>query len=87
MIEVSHTEFMITAIKESEDESGWIVRGVNLGDETIQLRLKPKMFNTSAHLVRLDESLMHDLVQQPDGSLELEVPSRRVVSILFKITD
>lgn len=87
MVEVSHAEFMITAIKEAEDESGWVVRGVNLGDETIHLHLKPNMLNKSAHLVNLDESLVHDLVQHPDGSVELEVPSRRVISILFKITD
>ncbi len=87
MVEVSPAEFMITAIKEAEDESGWVVRGVNLGDETIQLRLKPNMLNTSAHLVRLDESLIHDLVQQPDGGVELEVPSKRVISVLFRITD
>ncbi len=87
MLEVSHAEFMITAIKEAEDESGWVVRGVNLGDESLQLRLKPNMLNNSAHLVRLDESLIHDLVQQPDGSVELEVPSKRVISVLFRITD
>lgn len=87
MVEVSHAEFMLTAIKEAEDESGWVARGVNLGDESIHLRLTPKMLNKSAHLVNLDESLIHDLVQQPDGSVELEVPSKRVVSILFKITD
>ena len=87
MVEVSHAEFMITAIKEAEDESGWVVRGVNLGEETIRLHLKPNMLNKSAHLVNLDESLVHDLVQQPDGSVELEVPSRHVISILFKITD
>ncbi len=63
------------------------VRGVNLGDESLQLRLKPNMLNNSAHLVRLDESLIHDLVQQPDGSVELEVPSKRVISVLFRITD
>ena len=87
MVEVSPAEFMITAIKEAEDESGWVVRGVNLGEETIHLHLKPNMLNKSAHLVNLDESLVHDLVQQPDGGVELEVPSRRVISILFKITD
>ena len=87
MVEVSHAEFMITAIKEAEDESGWVVRGVNLGEETIRLHLKPNMLNKSAHLVNLDESLVHDLVQQPDGSVELEVPSRHIISILFKITD
>ena len=87
MVEVSHAEFMVTAIKEAEDETGWILRGVNLGDETIHLQLKPNMINKSAHLVNLDESLIHDLVQLPDGSLELEVPTKRVISVLFKITD
>jgi len=87
MVEVSHSEFMVTAIKEAEDESGWVVRGVNLGDETIHLRLKPDMLNKSAHLVNLDESLIHDLVQQPDGNVEIEVPSKRIISVLFKITD
>ncbi len=87
MVEVSHAEFMVTSIKEAEDETGWVVRGVNLADESIHLHLKPNMLNKSAHLVNLDESLIHDLVQQPDGSVEIEVPSKRVISILFKITD
>ena len=87
MVEVSHPEFMITAIKEAEDETGWVVRGVNLGDETITLRLKPNMQSTSAHLVNLDESLINDLVRQPNGDVELKVPARRIISVLFKITD
>ena len=87
MVEVSHAEFMITALKEAEDESGWVLRGVNLAEEPISLRVKPNMLSRSAHLVRLDESLLQDLVQQLDGSVELEVPSKRVISILFKITD
>jgi len=78
---------MITALKEAEDESGWVLRGVNLAEEPISLRVKPNMLSRSAHLVRLDESLLQDLVQQLDGSVELEVPSKRVISILFKITD
>lgn len=87
MLEVSHAGFMVTAIKEAEDESGWVARGVNLSDETIRLCLKPNMLNKSASLVNLDESLIHDLVQQADGSVELDVPPKRIISILFKITD
>lgn len=87
MLEVSHPEFQISAIKEAEDESGWVVRGVNLGDQAIHLNLKPNLLNKSAHLVNLDESLINDLVQQADGSVALDVPSKRIISILFKITD
>lgn len=58
-----------------------------LGDETITLRLKPNMQSTSAHLVNLDESLINDLVRQPNGDVELKVPARRIISVLFKITD
>ena len=87
MVEMENPDFFITAVKESQDESGWIVRGVNLGEQNLSLRLKPNLLTTSAHLVNLDESLINDLVQQPDGSVELDVPSKRIVSILFKITD
>jgi len=87
MVSVSSPAFFITSLKEAEDESGWVVRGVNMSEETIQLCLRPNLLSTSAHLVNLDESLISDLVQQPDGSVELAVPSKHVVSILFKITD
>ncbi len=87
MLEVSDPDFFITAIKEAEDETGWIARGVNLSPQSISLRLKPNLLNTSAHLVSLDESLISDLVQQPDGGVVLEVPSRRIVSVLFRINE
>ncbi len=86
IITVEPASFLVTAIKPSEDETGWIVRGVNLSDDTIELKLKPNLLATSAALVYLDESLMDDLPLSEAGVTTL-VKSKQIVSVLFRITD
>jgi len=86
MVSVEPARFLVTAIKESEDETGWIVRGVNLSDETIELKLKPHMLAKSASLVNLDESLLAELPLTEAG-MTTPVKSKQIVSVLFRIID
>lgn len=86
IITVEPASFLVSAIKPSEDETGWIVRGVNLSDQSIELKLKPNLLATSAALVYLDESLMDDLPLSEAGITTL-VKSKQIVSVLFRITD
>lgn len=86
MVSIEPASFLVTAIKESEDETGWIVRGANLSDETIELKLKPHMLAKSAALVNLDESLLAELPLTEAG-VTTPVKSKQIVSVLFRIID
>lgn len=86
MIDVEPACFLVTCVKQAEDETGWIVRGVNLSDATIDLMLKPNLLATSAALVNLDESLVSELPLNPTG-VSFAVRSKQIVSVLFRIID
>jgi alpha-mannosidase len=83
---IAHTpaEFMISAVKESEDENGWVVRGFNRSSESIELTLKPLRPFSGAMLVNLAEDRIADLTPTADGSIRLPVRGHQIVSILFK---
>ncbi|MFZ3150458.1 MAG: glycoside hydrolase family 38 C-terminal domain-containing protein [Anaerolineaceae bacterium] len=87
MLAVEPESFLVTAIKPSLNEEGWIMRGVNLADTPIRLKVTPHLPVTAAALVNLDESLIAEMPLKPDQPLQLEVPSRRIVSLFFKIVD
>ena len=87
MVEISHPEFLITTLKEAENEAGWILRGVNLSDQTIDLSIKPNLPHLSASMVNLDESHMLNLKASDNGNFELPVAGYKVVSFFFRISD
>jgi mannosylglycerate hydrolase len=86
MVSVEPASFLVTAIKQSEDETGWIVRGVNLSDATVELKLKPHLLAKSAGIVNLDESLVDELALTESG-VTTTVRSKQIVSVLFRIID
>ena len=82
---ISHSppEFIISAVKKSENGKGWIVRGYNLSSETIQLNLKPlRQFENAIQVNLAEEAItVHKIAD--DGSIMLSVSGYEVVSILF----
>lgn len=87
MVSVMPPEFMITALKEAENEAGWILRGVNLSDETKELRIKPNLFYQSVELVNLDESFIAEAPVNQVGEVELPVGAHKIVTLFFRISD
>lgn len=87
MVEVSNPYFMVTCLKEAENEAGWILRGVNLKNETIDLTLKINMPYSMVALVNLDESHLLDLEVNNPGQLEVPVGAYKVVTFFFGIGD
>lgn len=87
MLAVEPDSFLVTAIKPSLNEEGWIMRGVNLADTPIRLKVTPHLPVTAAAMVNLDESLIAEMPWKPDQPLQLEVPPRRILSLFFKIVD
>ena len=84
---VTPAEFMVTAVKEAENEKGWILRGVNLADHTIDMKLKAKLPFRSVSLVHLDESHQADIETDADGDLNFPVSAHKIVSLFFKVRD
>lgn len=87
IVSVTSPEFMITALKEAENEAGWILRGVNLSDESIHLKLKPNLNYQSVELVNLDESFLSDVMVNESGEVELPVVGHKIVTLFFRIAN
>lgn len=75
--------FHITAIKPAEDGRGWVARGYNLGEEDIQVRLKPWRVFRKARLVNLAEEKLRELEVAADGSVSVQVGGHGIVSVKF----
>lgn len=86
MVSVSPGEFMITALKEAENEAGWILRGVNLASHNIDLKIKPHLPFKSVELVNLDESFIAEVSINQAGEIELPVGGHKIVTFFFRIS-
>jgi len=75
---------VISAVKEAENGTGWIVRGYNISSETIQLNLKPLRPFANAVLVNLAEEEIAPLPMADDGSIQTSVSGHRIASVMFQ---
>ncbi len=82
-VEVTPPTFAITAIKESEDGRGWLVRGVNLIDELAQVNIKPWRKFKRIERVNLAEQKIGPLKSTPDGIVAFEARSHEIVTVMF----
>lgn len=83
MLSVDHPEFYITAVKEAENQEGYIVRGVNLSESTIEVHLQTRMPAKSVARVMLDESFMEDLELENDGKVRFVARAKEIVTLYF----
>jgi alpha-mannosidase len=83
MVAVEPAEFVITAIKQAEDGEGWILRGYSLADEVLRVRLQPWRLFSQAARVRLDEEWLEALKVASNGSVQLAVRPREIVTVRF----
>jgi alpha-mannosidase len=82
---IEPAELVLSAIKEAENGSGWIVRAYNLSDRVLQARLRPwRRFHT-AERVNIAEQPVETLLSEADGSLHLPVGAYEIVTIKFSI--
>jgi mannosylglycerate hydrolase len=82
---ISHSpeEFVISAIKESENGKGWVVRGYNASSETIQLNLKVLRKFKNIMQVNLAEETLTTLNSGEDGNISISVSGHEVISFMF----
>ncbi len=80
----SPDSFMVTTVKRSENGAGWLLRGYNSSDQTINLSLTPLIQPQSAAQVNLAEEKLAGLAVDPTtGSIKLSVKPHEIIGILF----
>lgn len=82
-MEVTPSTFVVSAIKESEDGSGWLVRGANLSDEPAQVNIKPWRKFKKIERVNLAEQKIGPLKSTPDGQVNLTARGHEIITMMF----
>jgi alpha-mannosidase len=79
----SPDEFVVSAVKATENGKGWLVRGYNITPDPIQIRLKPLRRFAHAKQVNLAEETISPLNTGEDGSVLLSAAGHKIISVLF----
>ena len=82
---VSHTpaEFVLSAVKEAEDGSGWLVRGYNITDSPLEVSLQPLKHCSGATMANLAEESLKPLSIMEDGRVHFQVGPYQVITVRF----
>jgi alpha-mannosidase len=73
---------MISALKQSEDGQGIVLRVWNTSSETLDAKIVTTLPVTKATRVRLDETRLEDLLVN-DGAIQLKILPHKIESILL----
>jgi len=84
LIEVNSNKFIISAIKRTEDEKGWIVRGYNPTDNLLSIQLKPSLRYQEGSLAQIDETPGQRLAPSQSGSFELQIAPCKIITLRFE---
>jgi len=80
-VQVEPAEFAVSTVKRAEDGRGWLVRGFNMGDERITVRLESSFAISQAKKVTLMEEWASDLVVADSRQVSLEAGPHEVVTV------
>jgi alpha-mannosidase len=80
---VEPEQFVISTIKETEDQKGWLVRGYNLAADSVDVRLRPWKAFRKAEQVNLAEKRLESLRPTADGAVRLQVRGHGIITVRF----
>jgi mannosylglycerate hydrolase len=83
MVEVTHPEFVLSAVKIAEDGSGLVVRGYNISNQSLTVTIKPWKKFFKASQVNLLEAEQASLSTGEQGEVSFQVAAFQIVSIKF----
>jgi alpha-mannosidase len=83
-LKVGPTDFVVSAVKAAADGRGWIVRGCNMSDRDIVVKIEPWQRFGKAALVNLAEEKGKALRPGRDGSVVLPAGRKQIVSVKFE---
>jgi len=84
-LETEPAAFIISTIKQSEDGRGMLVRGYNLSNQPINVRMKPWKNFINVELVNLAEEKLAGVKPDKDGRVTVPVRGHEIVSVLFRV--
>jgi len=83
-MKVEPAAFVVSAVKQSEDGGGWVVRGYNITGEAINVKFKPLKPFKKVEQVNLAEEKQTALKPDKDGCVSLKARGHEIVSVLFR---
>jgi alpha-mannosidase len=81
LISVDHNSFALTAVKTSKHEEGLILRGVNLGHQTLKTTLTSLLPIQAVSKVRLDETIIGELEIQDPHHVPLLIKPHEILTL------
>ena len=82
-VRVDNPSFAVSAVKETEDGRGWIVRGYNIGDEEIPVTLTPWRKFKKVQRVNMAEEKVAKLKVESSGGATFKARGHEVVTVKF----
>lgn len=82
-VAVSPRTFVVSALKQTADRRGWLVRGYNLGNEDIYVTIKPWRPFRQVERADLSEQKIDDLAPEADGSVTLPARKHEILTVVF----
>jgi mannosylglycerate hydrolase len=83
-IAVEPGEFVISAVKTAEDGRGWLVRGFNLGDAELAVRIRPWRPFKEVEQVNLAEESLSAQAPAEDGSVNFTARAHEILNVMFR---
>jgi alpha-mannosidase len=83
-IQVENPSFVVSAVKETEDRRGWILRGYNIRDEDITVSLKPWRRFRKADYANMAEKPVKPLKVDKSGGVSTRVRGHEILTIMFR---
>ncbi|MEW6716422.1 MAG: glycoside hydrolase family 38 C-terminal domain-containing protein [Chloroflexota bacterium] len=84
-VEIQPKEWIVSAIKASEDGTGWILRGYNLASHPLSVQIKPFLPTSHVSLVNLAEKEIRRLKTDSDGRLNLPLQAHQITTVKFMV--
>jgi alpha-mannosidase len=80
---VDNASFVVSAVKETENGKGWIVRGYNIGDEEISVTITPWHKFAKAERANMAEETVTRLKVGRGGEVTVKARGHEVVTVKF----
>jgi alpha-mannosidase len=86
IVQVDPPTFVLTAIKQPEETStsGLLVRGVNMSDQPIMIRLRPWRAFSQVARVNLSEAFVEPLLAEADGAVTVRARPWEIVTVRWR---
>ncbi len=73
--------FQVTAVKPAQDGAGWIVRGFNMGSETLQCTLQFQVPINTVYFANLAEEILEPVELEKNGRISFTVPAHKIITL------